>query len=563
MDPLNNVNNYDAQPLINGVSFETLNNYEYRSLNFNETKRIRCSYIFPNGIKSSNKNNLSILSANIRSMKTNFATFRAEILNSVNSIDILGFCESHLTDTSEKVYMLPNYNFFSTNVTNNKGGVCLYISNRVVSKIRADLCVKSDHLETVFADCVVNENVLTIGVIYHRPGTSETLFVHDLQTILEKVKTRCVLIGDFNENLLNESDDNNVRNFVLSIREYAYSPIITKPTRIMNNSISLLDQMWVNFDQPQGFHSNVIISGITDHFPTIFFYALPIKCETYKKITYRRKGEMCDNVFKDKLRDSNLGDILLIQNVNEAFDLFTNIVKNIYNEAYPFVTKHVKYNAVKNPWITSAIKTSINTKNKMYKKFVKYPITYGDSYKRYRNNLTKIIKAAKNRYYIHKFNQCNGDIKQTWRQINNIMGKDHDNVNTIFKINNNSTQDSIVIADAFNEYYSNIGVNTSNALRRPNRNFVDYLPRVNHPNINWTLTTEAEVKSIICKSKNCRAGPDEIPMAVLKSNVDILSPIISHMCNLSITSGIFPTIHKTGCVLPLYKSKERTLIENY
>ena len=49
VDPLNNANNYNAQPLINGISFETLNSYEYRSLNFNETRRVMCSYTVKRG----------------------------------------------------------------------------------------------------------------------------------------------------------------------------------------------------------------------------------------------------------------------------------------------------------------------------------------------------------------------------------------------------------------------------------------------------------------------------------------------------------------------------------
>ena len=68
---------------------------------------------------------------------------------------------------------------------------------------------------------------------------------------------------------------------------------------------------------------------------------------------------------------------------------------------------------------------------------------------------------------------------------------------------------------------------------------------------------------VIAGSKSATPGPDEIPMDVFKKNVDKLSPIIAHLCNLSLSSGIFPSIHKTGKIIPLYKSKDRDDIKNY
>ena len=65
-------------------------------------------------------------------------------------------------------------------------------------------------------------------------------------------------MGDFNVNILNESIDNNVSNFVSDLREFAYRPIITKPTRVFNGSVSLLDHIWVNFEQQKEFETNIV-----------------------------------------------------------------------------------------------------------------------------------------------------------------------------------------------------------------------------------------------------------------------------------------------------------------
>ena len=149
------------------------------------------------------------------------------------------------------------------------------------------------------------------------------------------------------------------------------------------------------------------------------------------------------------------------------------------------------------------------------------------------------IKAAKHNFYKQKFEKCNGNVKQTWKEINKILGKQSDNVNRTFKINNTVTKDKDVIANAFNEHYVQLGTDISSSMGSANCNFRRYLPRQNYQNMRWDLTTEAEIKTILLKMNNTSAGPDEIPISVYKNNFDLLGPIISYLFNLSLSSGIF------------------------
>ena len=63
--------------------------------------------------------------------------------------------------------------------------------------------------------------------------------------------------------------------------------------------------------------------------------------------------------------------------------------------------------------------------------------------------------------------------------------------------------------------------------------------------------------------KNSAPGPDKIPMKILKNNANILSPVLSHLCNLSLNTGTFPNIHKIGNIIPLHKGKDKDDIANY
>ena len=550
------------QESIRGFTMATLNNIEYKPSFLNNTA-IDCNYRSPSSQINWSNNAIPIMSFNIRSMKTNFENFASEILTRFNQFKIIGLCETRLLDSTQNLYPLPNYSLFANNISNDKGGVGIFVHNTIGCNLVPNFCIRTNHLETIFIKCIVRKSVFMVGMIYRRPGTPMISFIEDMNNILHQIRSPCILMGDFNVNLLNESNDNSVKNVVDNLRAFSYIPCVTKPTRVQPNSISLIDHIWVNFDQ-QEYRTNIIFTGITDHFPISFEYNLPDLPNDKQQISYRKRGEFCDNQFKTAIESSNILDVLLMNDVNEAFSVFSDIVVKVYNESYPLVVKTISQHNLERPWLSSAIKVSIKNKNKLYKKYTKRPVTYGDLYRRYRNLLTKTINQAKNDYYKSKFNESNGNIKDTWKLINKIMGRNSKKSNSsTFKINGSLVDDPNTIADSFNNYYCTIGTKTANALPVTNNNFRDYLPNVQFADFNWVEITENDIKRIINKSKDSKPGPDEIPMFIYKKNIDLFSPIITHLCNISLRSGIFPSNLKTGIVIPIFKSKEKDNIINY
>ena len=116
---------------------------------------------------------------------------------------------------------------------------------------------------------------------------------------------------------------------------------------------------------------------------------------------------------------------------------------------------------VKKPYISSEIKQLIKEKHKMQRLCNRFPLTYGERYKSLRNRVNSVIKTAKSRYYKEQFDSNKGDSLQSWKVINDALGRNS-------KCSKNSDSllvgDSIVtdpkeIADCFNFYFSNIGKN--------------------------------------------------------------------------------------------------------
>ena len=551
---------------IQNIDIELLNSLEYRfidlvdDINYAE-QPVVCSYVIPENMRKP-ENSLSLMSHNIRSMKTNWDNFKCELLNSRFMCNIYGFCESHLISATESLYKLEGYDFFSSNVASNKGGVCLYVRNNIICKLRNDLIIVDEHLETIFIDCRVNNNCFTVGMIYHRPGTSSEKLFNDLNALLSKINGNCIIMGDFNINLLS-NDCNEKNELVHCFKEFNFSPKITKPTRVTTNTATLIDHIWVKYDYEVEVTSNIVVTGISDHFPVIANLLLGDLMPRFKDITYRLTGECYDNALSNMLHAQNFDEVMQSNDVDQAFQRFNCIMYRIYDENYPEVTKRIKVAQTQNPWLTAGIKQSIRNKNKLYKKFLKRPITYGPSYRQYRNTLTRIIKASKSKYYHDKFLSCKGNSKLTWKNINKILGKNQATQTKVFKIDNYYTDNSELIANKFNEYYSNIASTVSNSLPVTDFNFRNYLTPQNVPIISWESTNEAEIKRVVKNLNNVKAGPDHIPISIIKKNLDFLSPILVHLTNLSLREGKCPTIHKKGTIVPLYKKDEKTEIKNY
>ena len=413
---------------------------------------VNCTYVSPHEVPQCDTHSSSVLNFNIRSMFRNFNNFRSEILHSTLP-DVIGLCETRLIDSSEKLYPLPNFNLFATNISSNKGGVGLFIKDTIKCRPRSNLSIKTDHLESIFIECYINNHPIVIGMCYRRDGTPMQAFQEDLSTIIEQINSNCIIMGDFNIDLLKSDEEASVRDFINTMHEFAFKPIVTKPTRVFNNSATLLDHIWVNFEPVRNFHTSIILSGITDHFPVVYHMQTGNTSYINKKmICYRKRGEDCENRFRVALENSDLDEVLNIDDVDEAFLRFNTTLQNIYNDAFPMVSKEVSLKNLNNPWLTRGLIESIRNKNRLYKKFVRKPITYGNLYKTYRNNLTKIIKAAKNQYCKQKFNECNGNIKKTWELVNSLTGKNKSNKTKVFKINGEFTEDDEIIANTFNDY---------------------------------------------------------------------------------------------------------------
>ena len=76
--------------------------------------------------------------------------------------------------------------------------------------------------------------------------------------------------------------------------------------------------------------------------------------------------------------------------------------------------------------------------------------------------------------------------------------------------------------------------------------------------------TVDQVSSILNSISASKArGLDELPTRFIKDGSSVIAKPLTHIVNLSITTGNIPDDLKAARVVPLYKKKGKTNFENY
>ena len=172
------------------------------------------------------------------------------------------------------------------------------------------------------------------------------------------------------------------------------------------------------------------------------------------------------------------------------------------------------------------------------------------------------MRAAERQYYGDQLELNKQDLGKSWKTIKEIIGKSNRNENNLkFNVNGTMTNDPLTIANAFNNYFVDIGPTLANKITQ-SANPIDYVKQQKNsifiPNIE-----ESEVKNIITQLKHSSPGWDELPTSIFKPATEAYISPLTYLINRSIIDGIFPDELKIAKVIPIFKSGDKTMISNY
>ena len=154
------------------------------------------------------------------------------------------------------------------------------------------------------------------------------------------------------------------------------------------------------------------------------------------------------------------------------------------------------------------------------------------------------------------FKKHANDIRNTWNVINDVLNrnKNKDSFPDYFVYNNSEITSDKDIANHFNEFFINIGLEQAQSIHTPNRPFQSYLEPTVSKIFNFQAVEEKYVSKIIKELPNkTNVGHDGISTKLLKTiEATVLKPI-TFIINQSLETVIFPQKLKIAKVSPIYK----------
>ena len=513
----------------------------------------------------------SLLHLNMRSLPHNFDRL-TQYLDCLNiKFPIIGVTETWHNESTIDLYEMEGY--FSEHVyraNRRGGGATLYISDFLQYKRRHDLSFQSEQYEGLFIEVTgLHHRKHIVGLIYRPPCTDLVQFNLELDAILSKIKLEnsiCYLMGDFNVNIINFENHDATSDFLNTMFSYSFFPLINKPTRITSTSSTLIDNIFCNkvpdCDNAVG---GLLITDLSDHLP--IFYILPpddnMQVSQNKDCFQRNLSNSRKAEFKTVITEIDFDTILGNGNVQMAFTEFHTKIKTAYEDAFPLrkITKQQQ----NKPWLTTGLKRCIKVKNKLFKRFKRYPSLYNERrYKTYKKMLHNVLNHAEREHYDCLFKEHSNNPQKSWNIIKRLIGLKKKIINAEFEFDGELKADKSEISNKFNNFFTEVGLKLNENIKyNGNYNIDDFLPSPNCHTMHVEESTPAEIEEIIRGLKNSAAGWDDIKPVILKTVSDCLAYPLSVLFNKSICEGSFPSELKIAKVVPIFKGGDPKCFSNY
>ena len=177
--------------------------------------------------------------------------------------------------------------------------------------------------------------------------------------------------------------------------------------------------------------------------------------------------------------------------------------------------------------------------------------------------LTWVINKIRRKYYLDRFNQCKGDPKKTWSNINALLGRGVRNAVRKVVSDDGSTVEGLGLVNYFNDYFTSIASNLTESL--PRAIDFDYFDNIQVvPHSCFLVPTDAsEVTSILQSMPNKGNSLFDVRPNLLLKVSNVVVPIIVYLYNLGISIGLYPDTLKIGRVVAVFKSGEAVKVNNY
>ena len=189
------------------------------------------------------------------------------------------------------------------------------------------------------------------------------------------------------------------------------------------------------------------------------------------------------------------------------------------------------------------------------------------SYRKARNATNSLNTQLKKKYYNEKINACRGDIKGSWRVINEIINKKSKSPNIDYTRNcGREICSNSEIANVINDHFCTIEAGLAKNIKEKANPLLsgNFQTHSSTPNFRFKSIMVQDIREAIAKSTNSKSfRSDTISIYFLKLSLPFLEDSMAILFNTSLETSIFCVLWKIARVAPIYKEGDKSEKSNY
>lgn len=514
--------------------------------------------------------NINCFYQNVRGLNTKTNEFYNNTL--LLEYDLIAISETWLqSNVHDSEIINNNYVLFRADrklveCNKSRGGGTMLAVKHCFSASSVQINLENSFIDVLCVKINLNFKQLFVFVVYIPPSASNESYSELLNTIQEICllnDSNALILGDINISELNNFYRNGVRSTLTDIFEDFLSITdMSQINRIENINNRILDvivsNIQCNVEKTEG-----IVNEDSHHPPLSIELLIPKK--NFKQISpskdpsYNFRRANFDLLYLEFV-SQDWSTLYSTEDIDKAFDLFYTTIYDIFDRTVPKTCRTNKYP----PWFNRDIKNLIKEKEKLRKLYQKNKNeAYHERFKQCRGKLKKKIKIEFKHYLEEAENNLKSNPNTFWSYINSK--KRCSRLPANMKYNDSEISNGTDIAEAFANNFKKVYSNDSNI----NVNSIN--SEINNAGISNLLSVlgvpticEQDVATAIKKLKSKAApGPDGVPAYIVKGCSDVLVRPLCYLFNLSLQMCNFPSVLKSAKICPLYKTGDKSNVENY
>ena len=388
---------------------------------------------------------------------------------------------------------------------------------------------------------------------------------------------KILILGDFNVGI----EEQHMKAFC---DNYNLTSLIKQLTCYKNpNNPTCIDLILSN--TPRSFQSTCVIeTGLSDfHLMTLTVMKKSFRKFHPRLINYRSYKDFSNEAFRECLLEKLSKEIF--ENNDEGLQRFCDINLQVLNQHAPQKIKYVRGNQM--PFMTKQLSKEIMKRSRLRNNFLRNRTEENKIlYNRQRNYCVSLLRKSKRGYYENLNIKNVTDNKLFWKSVKPLLSdksriRDRINISEKGKILKTESETAESLNSFFSNIVKNLNVSRYSEFDPLTENIADPTLKAifkckDHPSIlaiqshceketfRFSEVNIEDIKKDILKlDKNEASQHSDIPIKIIKENLDIFAGFLCTNINSSFKSSSFPSCLKMADVTPLHKKGKKDLKENY